>query len=174
MPKKLKLTGNWRPKRPSRTKSKKKKKKKKESPFHHRGLECKSRKSRDTWSNMQLWPWSTKWRRAKDYRVLSKEHAGYSKHLPTTHETTLHMGITRWSMLKSDWLYSLQPMMEKLYTVSKNKIWSWLWLRTWAPYCKIQLKLKEEGKIIRPFRYDLYQIPCVILGHIQWRWWIRD
>ena len=27
-------------------------------PFHHRGLECKSRKSRNTWSNMQIWPWS--------------------------------------------------------------------------------------------------------------------
>ena len=26
--------------------------------FHHRGLECKSRKSRDTWSNRQVWPWS--------------------------------------------------------------------------------------------------------------------
>ena len=29
-------------------------------PFHHRGLERKSRKSRDTWNNRQLWPWSTK------------------------------------------------------------------------------------------------------------------
>ena len=29
-------------------------------PFHHRGLECKSRKSKDTWSNRQVWPWSTK------------------------------------------------------------------------------------------------------------------
>ena len=29
-------------------------------PFHHRGLECKSRKSRDTWSNRQVWPWSIK------------------------------------------------------------------------------------------------------------------
>ena len=29
-------------------------------PFHHRGLECKSRKSRDTWSNRQIWLWSTK------------------------------------------------------------------------------------------------------------------
>ena len=28
--------------------------------FHHRGLQCKSRKSRDTWSNRQVWPWSTK------------------------------------------------------------------------------------------------------------------
>ena len=28
-------------------------------PFHYRGLECKSRKSRDTWSDSQVWPWST-------------------------------------------------------------------------------------------------------------------
>ena len=41
--------------------------------------------------------------------------------LPTTQEMTLHMDITRWSTLKSDGLYSLQPKMEKLYTVSENK-----------------------------------------------------
>ena len=32
----------------------------KRCPFHYRGLECKSRKSRDNWSNRQIWPWSTK------------------------------------------------------------------------------------------------------------------
>ena len=32
---------------------------KKRCPFHYRGLECKSRKSRDTWSNREIWPWST-------------------------------------------------------------------------------------------------------------------
>ena len=32
----------------------------------------------------------------------------------------------------------LQPKMEKLYTVSKNKTRSWLWLRPWTPYCQIQ------------------------------------
>ena len=37
------------------------------------------------------------------------------------HKRTLHMDITRWLTPKSDWLYSLQPKMEKLYTVSKNK-----------------------------------------------------
>ena len=26
--------------------------------------------------------------------------------------------------------------MEKLYTVSKNKTGSWLWLRSWTPYCQ--------------------------------------
>ena len=48
----------------------------------------------------------------------------------------LHMDITKWSILKSDWIYSLLPKMEKFYTVSKNKTWSWLRLRSSAPYCK--------------------------------------
>ena len=69
------------------------------------------------------------------------------------------MDIFRWSTLKSDWLYSLQPKMEKLYTVSKNKTRSWLWLRSWTPYCQFILKLKKVGKTTRPFRYDLSQIP---------------
>ena len=55
------------------------------------------------------------------------------------HKRRLHMDITRWSTPKSDWLYSLQPKMEKLYTVSKNKTGSWLWLRSWTPYYKIQI-----------------------------------
>ena len=41
--------------------------------------------------------------------------------LPITQEKTLHMDITRWSTPKSDWLYPLQPKMEKLYTVNNNK-----------------------------------------------------
>jgi len=50
------------------------------------------------------------------------ECTGHSKHpLPTTQEKTLHMDITRWPMPKSHRLYSLQPKMEKLYIVSKNK-----------------------------------------------------
>ena len=99
---------------------------KKRCPFHYRGLECKSRKSRNTWGNRKIWPWSMEWSRTKANRVLPREHTSHSKHsLPTTQEKTLHMDITRWSTPKSDW-YSLQPKMEKLYTVSKNKTGSWL------------------------------------------------
>ena len=58
---------------------------KKRCPFHYRGLECKSRKSRNTWSNKQIWPWSTEWSRAKTNSVLPRERTGHSKHpLPTT------------------------------------------------------------------------------------------
>ena len=110
----------------------------KRCPFHYRGLECKSRKSRNTWNNRQG-PWNMEWSRAKANRILPRKCTGHSKHpLPTTQEKTLHMDITRWSTPKSDWLYSLQQKMEKLYTVSKNKTRSWLWLRSWTPYCQIQ------------------------------------
>ena len=80
----------------------------KRCPFHYRGLECKSRKSRNTWSNRKIWPWNMEWSRAKTNTVLPRNCSGHSKHpLPTTQEKALHMDITRWSILKSDWLCSL-------------------------------------------------------------------
>ena len=111
----------WRPKRPYRTNIQKK------YPFHYRGIEYKSRKSRNTWSNRQIWPWSAEWSREKANNILPRERTGHSKHpLPTTQKKTLHMDITRWSRLKSDWLHSLLPKMEKLYIVSNKKTGSWL------------------------------------------------
>ena len=143
----------WRLTRPSRTNTQK------GCPFHHRGWECKiCRKSRDTWSNSQIWPWSTKWSRAKANRVLPREHTGHSKHpLSTIQETTLHMDITRWSILVSDLLYSLQPKMEN--TVSKNKTGNWLGSDHELLIAKLRLKLKKVGKTTKPFRYDIKPIP---------------
>jgi len=84
-----------------------------------------------------IWTWDTKWSRSKANRVLPREHTGHSKNpLPTRQKKILHTNITRWWILKSDWLYSLQPKMEKLYKVSKNSCS--LWLRSWTPYCQIQ------------------------------------
>ena len=45
--------------------------------------------------------------------------------------------------------------MEKLYTVSKNKTGSEVWLLI----AKFRLKLKKVGKTTRPFRHDQTQIP---------------
>ena len=54
--------------------------------------------------------------------VFPRERTGHSKHpLPTMQEMTLLIDINRWSIPKSDGLYSLQPQMEKLHTVGKNK-----------------------------------------------------
>ena len=110
------MLNGWRPIGPSRTNTQKR------CPFHYRGLECKSRKSRDTWSNRQVLFWGTKWSRAKANRILPRECTGYSKHPnPKTQETTLQVNITRWSIPKLDRLYSLQPKMDTLYTVSKKQ-----------------------------------------------------
>ena len=146
----------WRPTRPSRINVPKR------CLFHHKGLECKNMKSRDTWSKRQIWPWDKKWSRPKPNRVLPREHTGHSKHpLPTSQEKTLHKDLTRGSILKSVWLYSLQPKMEKLYTVSKKKKrpgddcgWDHELL-----IVKFRLNLKEVGKTTKSFRYDVNQIP---------------
>ena len=58
----------WRPTRPSRMNAPK------EYHFHYRGLECKSRKLRDTWSNRQFDTWSTKWSRWKSNSFAKRTH----------------------------------------------------------------------------------------------------
>ena len=122
----------WRPTEPSRTNTQKR------CPLHYRGLECKSKKSRAICTNRQIWPWSTKRNRSKANRVLPREHTGHSKHpLPKSQEKTLHMDITRWSIPKLiD--YFLCSQRWKSSIVSKNKSRSWLWLRSWTPYCQTQ------------------------------------
>ena len=83
--------------------------------------------------------------------------SGHRKHpLPTIQEMTLHMDISRWSILKSNRLYSLQPKTEKLYTVTKTRPGV-----DWGSdhehlIAKFRLKLKNVRK--RPFKYDLNQI----------------
>ena len=140
----------WRPTRASRTNIPKR------CPFHHRRLECKSRKSRNTWNNWQVWPWNMEWSRAKVNRVLSREHTRHSKHpFPTTQEKTLDMDITRWSTPKSGWLYSLQLKMDKLYVVSKTRPGADCGSDHELLITKFRLKLKKVVKTTRPFRYVL-------------------
>ena len=74
---------------------------KKICPFHHRGLECKSR-------NLEIPGITVKFglgvqnEEGQRLTVLPRERTGHNKHpLPTTQEKTLHMDITRWSVPKS-------------------------------------------------------------------------
>ena len=129
-------------------------------PFHYRGLECKNRKWRNTWSNKQIWPWSTEWNRAKANRVLPRERTGHSKHpLPATQGKTLNMGITEgqhWNQI--DYILCRQRWKSSIQSAKT---------RPRADYgsehelltAKLRLKLKKVGKTTRPFRYDLNQIP---------------
>ena len=49
--------------------------------------------------------------------------------------------------------------MEKLYTVSKNKLGADCGSDHELLIAKFRLKLKKVGKLTRPFRYDLNKIP---------------
>ena len=68
------------------------------------------------------------------------------------------MDITRWSIPKSDWLYSLQPRWRCSIQSAKTRLGA-----DWGSdhellIAEFRLKLKKVGKITRPFRYDLNQI----------------
>ena len=84
MLKKLIFNDLWRPTRLSRTTSPKK------CPFHYRGLEYRSRKSRNTWSNRQIWSWSTEWSRAKANRVLQENALVIANSLFQQHKRRLY------------------------------------------------------------------------------------
>ena len=113
---------------------------KKRCPFHHTGLECKSRKSRDTWNNRKIWPWSTEWSRAKASRVLPRERTLVMEN-PFSNNTRDDSPHGHHQMVNTKIrliIFFAVKDVEKLYTTSKNKTGSWLWLRSWTPYCQIQ------------------------------------
>ena len=76
-----------------------------------------------------------------------------------TQEKTLHIDITRWPTLKSDWLYFLQPRMEKTIQSAKTRPGADCGSDHELLIAKFRLKLKKVGKTTRLFRYDLTKIP---------------
>ena len=149
----------WRPARPFRTNTQKR------CPFHYRGLECKSRKSRNTCSNRKLWPWSTEWSRAKANRVCQEN-------ILVIANTLVHQHKRRFFIWTSpDGQY-------------RNQIDNIVWGQRWRSsiqsaktrpgadcgsdhellIAKFRVKLKKVGKTTRTFRYDLNQIPLWFSG----------
>ena len=135
----------WRPWRPWRTNTQKR------CPFHYRGLECKSRKSRNTWSNRQIWPWSIEWSRAKANRVLQRECTGYSKQLFQQHKRRFYTWTSpdgkHWNQIDfilccQRWRSSTQSAKTRPETDcgSDHELF----------IAKFRLKLKKVGKTIRP------------------------
>ena len=143
----------WRPTRPFRTNTQKR------CPFHYRGLECKSRKSRNTWSTRQIWPWNTEWSRAKTNRVLPRKCTGHSKQpLPTkrrlytwTSPDGQHRNQIDCILCSQRWRSSIQS--------TKTSPGADCGSDQELVIAKFRLKLKKVGKTTRPFRYDLNQIP---------------
>ena len=146
----------WRSTRPLRTNTQKR------CPFHYRGLECKSRKSRYTWSNRQIEVQNEVGVQNEAGQRLIKffqENTQVIDNIFFQQHKTLYMDITRWSTLKSDWLYFCSQRGRSSIHLAETR---------WGADCgsdhelliaKFRLKLKKVGKTTRPFRYDLNKIP---------------
>ena len=134
MPKKLKLNVLEWPTKPSRINSKKR------CPFHYRGLECKSRKSRDTWSNRQVWSWSTKWSRAKAIKFCRENALVIANTLFQKHKRQLYT----WTSLDGQYQKQIDCILcswrrTSSIQSSKTRLGAgWLWLRSWTPYVKFR------------------------------------
>ena len=91
--------------------------KKKKMSFHHRGLECESRKSRDTWSNSKF-GFGVQNKAGQRLTEFCQENTLV---IPkTTQEKTLHMDITRWSTPKSGSPHfcNVMPWYHRAFTTS--------------------------------------------------------
>ena len=138
----------WRPTRPFRTNTPKR------CPFHYRGLECKSRKSRNTWSNRQIWPWSTEWSRTKANRVCQENALVIANTLFQQHKRRLY---TWTSLNQIDSILCSQRWRSSINS-GKTRLGADCSSDHELLSAKFRLKLKKVGKTTRPFRYDLNQI----------------
>ena len=98
--------------------------------------------------------------RGKANRVLPRDCTCHNKDaLQTTQEKALHMGITRYSIATSVSLYSLQPNIEKFFTVIKNKTGADCGSDHGLLIATFRRKWEKVGKTTRLLRYDRNQIP---------------
>ena len=109
------------------------------NPSQHQGLFNESA-LRISWP--KYWSFSFSISPSKDYSgLISFRILVWSPCSPRDSQESFPAPEFEWSIPKSDWLYSFQLKMEKLYTVSKSKTGSGPWFRSWAPYWKIPAKL---------------------------------
>ena len=71
----------------------------------------------------------------------------------------IHMDITRWSTMKSDWLYSLRQRWRSSIQSAKTRLGAGCGSDHELLTAIYRLKLKKVRKTTRPLRYDLNQIP---------------
>ena len=110
----------------------------KRCPFRYRGLECKSRKSRNTWSNRQIWPWSTEWSRAKAYRDCQENALVIANTVFQQHKRRLYTWTSPDGQHRNQIDYILCSQRWRSPIQSAKMTGSWRWLRSWTPYCQIQ------------------------------------
>ena len=119
----------WRPSRPSRTNTQKR------CPFHYRGLECKvgSQEIPGVTGKLGLGVQNEAGQRLKEFcqeNALVIANTLFQQHKRRLYTWTSPDG-RYWNQI--DYILCSQRW-EVLYR-QQNKTGSWLWLRSWTPYC---------------------------------------
>ena len=155
----------WRPTRPSRTNTQKR------CPLRYRRLECKSRKSKNTWSNRQIWPWNTEWGRATALEFCQENTLVIANTLFQQHKGRLYTWTSSDGQYRNQidhilcsqrWRSSIQSAKTRL-GVDCGSDHELL-------IVKFRLKLKKVGKTTRPFKiftstFNKQQIsPCLFFS----------
>ena len=117
------------------------------------------RESRGGWSNRQVWPWDTKWSRARLTEFCRENMTVTANTLFQQHKRWLYKGISADGQYWNQTDYILcQRWRSSIHSVKTRP----------AADCgsghelliaKFRLKLKKAGNTTRPFKYDLNQIP---------------
>ena len=144
----------WRPTGPSGTNTQKR------CPFHYRGLECKSRKSRNTGVTGKFSLGSTEWSRTKANRVLPREHTGHTNTLFQQHKRRLYTRTSPDGQHRNqiDYIFCSQRWRISIQS-AKTRSGADCGSDHELLIDKCKLKLKKVGKTTRPFRYELNEIP---------------
>ena len=138
-------------------------------------MECKSRKSRNTWSNRWIWPWSTKQSRSKANRVLPRERTGHSNTLFQQHKRKFYTWTSPdgqyWNQI--DYILGSQRWRSSIQS-AKTRLGADCGSDHEILIAKFRLKLKKVGITTRPFRYALNQTPYDYTVEVRNRFKGRD
>ena len=133
----------------------------KRCPFHYRELECKSRKSRNTWSNRQIWPWSTD-EPGQRLREFCQENALV---IANTLSQQNKRRLYRWTspddqhQNQTDYILCSQRWKSPIQSAKTRPPGTDCGSDHKLLIDKFRLKLNKVGKTTRLFRYNLNQIP---------------
>ena len=123
------------------------------------GLECKRRKSRDTWSNSQIWPLSTKWSRQRQTEFCQENALVIANTFFQQHKRWLYTWTSadgqHWNQI--DYILCSQRWRSSVQS-AKTRPGADCGLDHKLLIVKFRLNLKKVGETTRPFRYDLNQI----------------
>jgi len=143
----------WRHTRPSRTNTPK------TCPFHYRGRKCKSKMTRDTWSNRQIWLGVQSESEQRLTEFFQEKTLVIANSLFQQHKRRLYTWTSPDGQYQNQIYYVLCSQRWRSSIQSAKPI---LGADCGSDHelliAKFRLKMKKVGKTTRPFRYDLNQI----------------